>query len=517
MVTEVKKQQTTTKPLPKSLSILLAEDSEDDALLLIRHLRENGIIPEYTRVYTRPDCAAALEKQNYDLIIADYTMPQFTALNIIEMVKERQIDTPIIVVSGTIGEDAAVNTMRAGACDYIMKGSMRRLIPAIERELEEAKIRKAHKRAKKVNQLLSTAIEQAAETVVITDTKGVIEYANPAFQNITGYSRDEALGKSISIMKSGKHNDVFYKELWTTISSGRVWQGLFKNKRKNGTLYEEEVTISPVRDGSGNITNYVAVKRDITHEMELEQQLSQAQKLKAIGQFAHKVAHDFTNVLMMILGNAELAKKELPPSSGALHYISEITNAANRITSFVAELMAFAHMSPPKTTTIRIDRIITGIEEIIKKATSPAITFNINIKDPCVKAKVDVSRIEQVIVHMVDNSVDAMPQGGTLTIEVSSTATSAEDAMLLPASLRNEDEPADKYAILTIKDTGCGIAEDIQSRIFEPFFTTKKTKHNVGLGLAMVYKIVEQHDGQITVHSAPGQGATFRIFLPMPA
>ncbi|MDD4873218.1 MAG: ATP-binding protein, partial [Kiritimatiellae bacterium] len=129
----------------------------------------------------------------------------------------------------------------------------------------------------------------------------------------------------------------------------------------------------------------------------------------------------------------------------------------------------------------------------------------------------DVSRIEQVIVHMVDNSVDAMPQGGTLTIEVSSTATSAEDAMLLPASLRNEDEPADKYAILTIKDTGCGIAEDIQSRIFEPFFTTKKTKHNVGLGLAMVYKIVEQHDGQITVHSAPGQGATFRIFLPMPA
>lgn len=514
-MTATERNGNTARMTAKPLSILLAEDSDDDALLLIRFLRENGYAPEYVRIFTRTDCASALENPAYDLIIADYSMPQFTALNVISMVKERSLDIPLIVVSGTMGEDAAVDTMRAGASDYVMKGSLRRLIPAIERELEEAKMRKAHKRAKKVNQLLSTAIEQAAETVVITDTKGIIEYANPAFQNISGYSRDEALGKSSSMLKSGKQDAKFYQEMWRIISSGQVWQGRFKNKRKDGSLYEEEVVISPVRDNSGNIVNYVSVKRDITHEIELEQQVRQSQKLKAIGQFAHKVAHDFTNVLMMILGNAELAKKVLPKDSDALQFIHEITAAANRITSFVAELMAFAHPSPPRTTNILLHKIVSGIEEILRKATEPAIKLNISIKDPNVKVKVDSSQIEQVIVHIVDNAVDSMPKGGTLTIEVSSTRTSADDALLLPASLRADKDPQQDYAILTIRDTGCGMTEEAQTRIFEPFFTTKKNKQNVGLGLSMVYKMVEQHDGQITISSAPDQGSTFRIFLPM--
>ena len=515
MMTESTKTKNKEAVSVKPISILLAEDSEDDALLLIRFLRENHYDPDYVRIFTRGQCDDALSKKEYDIIIADFSMPQFTALNVLEMVKERNIDTPLIVVSGTMGEETAVNTMRAGASDYIMKGNLRRLIPAIERELQEAKIRKAHIRAKKVNQLLSTAFEQAVETVVITDTNGVIEYANPAFQNISGYSREEALGKRINILKSGKHDARFYEELWNTINSGNVWHGRFKNKRKNGTLYEEEVSISPVRDHSGKIINFVAVKRDITHEVELEQQLRQSQKLKAIGQFAHKVAHDFTNVLMMILGNAEMAKKQLPASSEAMPFINEITNSANRITSFVAELMAFAHPSPPRTTAIYLNRIIDGIDEIIKKATAPAIKFNIVIKNPKVRVKVDASQIEQAIVHIVANSVEAMPQCGTLTIEVSSTSTSTEDAMLLPANLRNEDESIPDYAILTISDTGCGMTEESQIRIFEPFYTTKKDKHNVGLGLSMVYKIVEQHGGQITVQSAPEQGATFRIFLPI--
>ncbi len=499
----------------KPISILLAEDSEDDALLLIRFLRENGYDPDYVRVFSRGQSDDALSKKEYDLIIADYSMPQFTALNVLEMVKERGIDTPLIVVSGTMGEDAAVDTMRAGASDYIMKGNFRRLIPAIERELQESKIRKAHKRAKKVNQLLSTAFEQAAETVVITDINGVIEYVNPAFQNISGYSREEVLGKRISLLKSGKHDAKFYEELRNTINAGNVWHGRFKNKRKNGSLYEEEASISPVRDHAGQITNFVAVKRDITHEVELEQQLRQSQKLKAIGQFAHKVAHDFTNVLMMILGNAEMAKKQLPASHEAMQFINEITNSANKITSFVAELMAFAHPSPPRTTAIYLDRIINGIDEIIRRATAPAINFNIVVKNPKVKVKVDSSQIEQAIVHVVANAVEAMPKCGTLTIEVSSTSTSTEDATLLPLNLRNEDGSIPEYAILTISDTGCGMTEESQTRIFEPFFTTKKDRHNVGLGLSMVYKIVEQHEGQITVQSAPDQGATFRIFLPI--
>ena len=514
MITETNTKKSAGKTDVRPISILLAEDSEDDALLLIRFLNDNGYAPEYVRCHSSADCIKALARQNYDLIIADYSMPQFTALNLIDIVKQRGLDTPIIVVSGTIGEETAVATMRAGAADYIMKDSMRRLIPAIERELGESRMRQAHKRARKVNQLLSTAFEQATETVVITDTKGIIEYANPAFQTISGYFRDEALGKPISILKSGKHDESFYKELWSTISSGRVWNGRFKNKRKNGSLYEEEVSISPVRDNLGNITNYVAVKRDITHELELEQQLSQSQKLKAIGQFAHKVAHDFTNVLMMILGNAEMARKELPPASTALKYINEIINASNRITSFVAELMAFAHPSPPRKTTIMLDRIISGIDEIIRKAAEPAITLNISIKDPKVKVKVDASQIEQVIVHMVANAVDAMPNTGILTIEISSTNFSAEDSLLLPASLRNEENKNSNFAILTIRDTGCGMPEDVQTHIFEPFFTTKKNKTNVGLGLAMVYKIIEQHNGQIMVQSAPDSGSTFRIFLP---
>jgi PAS domain S-box-containing protein len=513
-LSETKTDLDVKKAAPRPLCLLIAEDSEDDTLLLIRLLRSNGYDPSYVRVDNKRDLEEVLNGMKVDLVISDYTMPQFSALDVIRIARERQLNVPLIVVSGTRGEDAAVETMKAGADDYVVKSNLFRLIPAIEREMEKTTLRKARSQAEVRNQLLTTAIEQAEETVVVTDTRGVVQYANPAFEKISGHTRNEVLGKPLSLLKSGKHDAQFYKDLWKTISSGNVWRGHFKNKRKNGSLYEEEAVISPIRDSSGQITNYVAVKRDVTHEIELEQQLRQSQKLKAIGQFAHKVAHDFTNVLMTILGNAEVIRKMLPPSAPAQEHLNEITKAGNRITSFVAELMAFVHPSPPRTTTIALSKILDGIHEIIRRATEPAIQLKFDIRDKDVRVKVDCSQIEQLIVHIVDNAVDAMPNGGKLTIEISSASLLGDSRVPWQADMQDDSGKVTSVAVLTISDTGCGMSEEVLLRIFEPFFTTKKNNRNIGLGLSTVYKIVEQHKGQIIANSHPGQGSTFKIMLP---
>lgn len=264
------------------LRVLLVEDSEDDALLLIDALREGGFAPQYLRVETEAAYRAAVTEQSWDVIIADYVLPRFSGIAAIRIARDIGIDLPIIMVSGKTGEDTAVEAMRTGAHDYLLKGNLARLVPAIQRELTDMQVRQERKEAEKELRLLSTALESAVNGIVVTNSAGTISWVNPAFTRMTGYPREEVIGQNPRLLKSGNHACQFYTEMWTTICSGQPWHGQLVNRRKDGSHYTEEMTITPVRAGGGDITHFVAIKEDISErkqaEEERERLLSEVQR-----------------------------------------------------------------------------------------------------------------------------------------------------------------------------------------------------------------------------------------------
>jgi two-component system cell cycle sensor histidine kinase/response regulator CckA len=360
---------------------------------------------------------------------------------------------------------------------------------------------------------LAAAVNSAAETIVITDPRGIIQYVNPAFEAMTGYTRSEVVGEHIRIVKSGRHDNAFYARLWSTLKSGQTWQGRFVNKRKDGSLFEEDGSIAPVLDARGNISHYVAVKRDVTREAELERQVRQSQKMAALGQLAHRLTHNFTNTLLAILGNAEMARR-LNNDPRIADNLNQITDLVGRVSQLTAQLMAFAHSGQGSMRVVSLDKIVAGIEEILRRSADPSMQLAIHAEDK-LRVKADASQIEQALVHLAINAFEAMPRGGQLTINL----TRGKFMDMEPSDRHTgTDRPAPREreaAVITVTDTGVGIEDSILPRIFEPFYTTKQDRRNAGLGLSIVYNILARHDGHISVTSQPGKGATFTLFIPL--
>jgi two-component system, cell cycle sensor histidine kinase and response regulator CckA len=364
------------------------------------------------------------------------------------------------------------------------------------------------KRAEEARVCLAAAIEQAAETIVITDADGTIQYVNPAFEKLSGYSREEAIGKNPRILKSGRQDQDFYRAMWDTLTRGEVWTGNFINKRKDGKIYEEVAVISPVRDASGKIVNYVAVKRDVTHEMQMEAQIRQAQKMEAVGKLTGGIAHDFNNLLTAILGYSEILLSRVSDVDPSRRDIEEIKHAAERAAAMTRQLLAFSRKQILKPRILSLNEVVLHTEKMLRRLIGEHIEFTVFAADDLWRVKVDPGQIEQVIMNLVVNSKDAMPEGGKLTIETS-------NAELDDSYVR--DHPYVKpgpYVMLAVSDSGCGIDAETQSHIFEPFFTTKEQGKGTGLGLSTVYGIVKQSSGYIFVFSDPGKGTAFKVFLP---
>ena len=259
--------------MPKSIRILIVEDSDNDTELLLRELRKGGFEPEYRRVETAPDMEAALTTCTWDIIVSDYSMPNFDGISALKLAKRLEVNLPFIIVSANIGEEIAVMAMKAGAHDYIMKGNLARFVPAVERELKEAKNRQHHREAEQQMRKLSRAVEQTADAVTITDPEGNIEYVNAAFSQITGFSKEEAIGKSNGILKSGRHDDEFYIDLWKKLMEGHTFQDVFINRRKDGSLYYEEKSITPLKDDDGVVAHFISTGKDITEQMATRERL----------------------------------------------------------------------------------------------------------------------------------------------------------------------------------------------------------------------------------------------------
>ncbi|HEV2720685.1 MAG TPA: PAS domain S-box protein [Thermoanaerobaculia bacterium] len=718
------------------MKVLLVEDPIDDALLLEEYLRDAGLEPEIVRVDTAPAMKSALGGE-IDVVVSDYNVPGFGGRAALELLRESGRDAPLIVLSGTIGEERAVEMMRAGAKDYVMKENLRRLVPVIHRELEEAAARRrqrvteellqemqerfqatfeqagvgiahlspegrfidvnetfaemlgcspveivgtyafdwmspadhaasaeaiaalrhgrvthytaertmlrrdgspievsitassvagdggvtkyliatfeditarkraaalvrhkasllaasleatrdaivvldfgwrivefnrrflqmfrvdddvlakldgkkalaaalgnvagrdelartiavlqtdgeaiqsgscetldgriidwytapqvlegravgrvwsardvtARVRAQNERERLAVAVEQAAEMIVIADAEGAIEYVNPAFERITGYRRAEAVG-----MAPDWNDDV-----WSTIRGGAVWRGRFTKRRKNGSVLEGEATISPVRDASAAIVNYVAIERDVTQELALAEQLRHAQRIEAIGSLAGGVAHDFNNLLQGMLTLVQLLQSRKADTRRRGTYLGELESTVRRGTQLTRQLLLFARREASRRERLDLCEVLRELAKLLRRVVRENIELTIEIGAEPLPVDADRGQLEQVLVNLVTNASDAMPDGGSLSVRAGRDGAAAW---------------------IEVTDTGIGIPESLRQRIFEPFFTTKERDKGTGLGLSVVHGIVMAHNGVIDVTSG-AEGTTFRVRLPL--
>jgi len=355
---------------------------------------------------------------------------------------------------------------------------------------------------------LKVAIEHASEVIVITDAEGHIQYANPAFEKVTGYTIEDAFQQNPRFLKSGMHTETFYSELWKTISSGQTWTGRLVNKKKNGTLYTEEATISPVFDSQRRIVNYVAIKRDITEHLKLEAQYLQAQKMESVGRLTGGVAHDFNNILAVILGYTEMALAQTDASQKLHTFLERIYDAANRSADIVRQLLAFSRNQTIAPKVLDLNETVEGMLKMLHRLIGEDIDLVWLPAPDLAPIKMDPVQIDQILANLCVNAQDAIKGAGTVTIETKRVCLDED------ACASNTDFIPGEYVMLAVSDTGCGMDKNIAEQIFEPFFTTKG-QLGTGLGLATVYGIVKQNNSFIKVASEPGKGTTIRIYLPI--
>jgi len=370
-----------------------------------------------------------------------------------------------------------------------------------ERDITEHKKREEHLK------LISSALQVAASAIVITDGNGVIEWINNAFTTLTGYGVLEAVDKKTSLLKSGKHDEEFYRNLWGTVSAGNVWHGEMINRRKDGTLYTQETTITPIKDGQGGITHFIAINQDITARRLLEAQFLRAQRMESVGTLAGGIAHDLNNVLGPILMVAEILKHQVTDVEG--HKLLQLLEAsAQHGVDLVRQVLAFARGVEGQRILLNPVHILNDIQDMIRDTFPKNINSGYNPHRGVWTVTGDPTQLHQVFTNLCVNARDAMPNGGALKVTIENVVL---DDMY--ADMNPESKPGD-YVMVTVADTGGGIPANIRDKIFEPFFTTKEIGKGTGLGLSTTVGILRSHGGFIRVDSEMGKGTIFKAYLP---
>ncbi|NOQ22511.1 MAG: PAS domain S-box protein [Candidatus Aegiribacteria sp.] len=623
--------------MKKILRVLIVEDVLSDAELAERELKT--VLENYTVqvVDTEEGFHRALEAFKPDLIISDYTLPLFDAISALRIKQRKCPLTPFVILTGSMNEDIAVDCMREGADDYVIKQHIKRLGQAVLKALEKKNVELESRRtlrelqeseekfrgvcsaaqnaiimidnngnislwnpaaekmfgytedeaigkelhryiapnryydayskgfagfqktgrgaavgktleltalkkdgtefpvelsmsatklkgkwnaigiisditrrrhAEAEQKRLISAIDQTADLVVITDTEGTIQYVNPAFERLTGYALEEIIGRNPRILHSGRQDEAFYREMWNTLARGETWRGEIINKGKDGTLFTEEVTISPVLDSEGKIINYIGVKHDVTKQRVLERRLMQSQKMETVGRLAGGVAHDFNNMLGVILGYTELIMDTIDLHDPMMKDLREIQKAARHSAEITRQLLAFSRKQTIEPRIVNLNPLIEEMKIMLARLLGEDIDISFIPAKDLWAIKADQGQINQIVANLGINARDAMHDGGKLTIE---TANLTIDEVYCQGHL---GFVPGCFVMLGMSDNGIGMDRETLAHVFEPFFTTKDKAGGTGLGLATVYGIIKQHNGFINVYSEPGHGTTFKLYFP---
>jgi len=488
------------------IRLLLVEDSEDDAQLLLRELKRGGYAPAHERVATEATLAAALDRQEWDLVIGDHSMPGFSGIAALVLVRGRGLDVPFISVSGTLTEDMAVAAMKAGANDWVTKGQLKRLIPAVERELREAKARAA---LRATEASFATMVQHAPVGIYRSTSDGRFVAVNEALVQLLGY------GSADEVLQLDMARDVYadpterQRLLARDINTDRVYDELETTwRRKDGRVLSVQLSVRTIRSAAGHVEYYETFARDITEQRRLQAQLVQSQKMEAVGRLAGGVAHDFNNLLTVITTSCDLLLEDLAAGDSKREDVEQVRKAADGAAALTRQLLAFSRQQVLTPQVVDLGDVVHGVEKMLRRVIGEDVDLVTVLGSDTGAVKADVGQLEQVLMNLAVNARDAMATGGKLTIE---TANVEHD----PEYAREQDAaPVSRFVMLAVSDTGVGMDEATKARIFEPFFTTKGPGKGTGLGLATVYGIVKQSGGFIWVYSEPGLGTTFKIYLP---
>jgi len=503
------------------LRVLFVEDSETDAELIRFELRRGGYSIEFERVETEDTFLKALHSGKWDLIISDFSMPQFDGLRAFKVFHKQGLDIPFIFVSGAMGEERAVQAMKAGARDYILKGQLGRLNAAVQRELVEAEGRRLHREAEAAN-----VREQRRLAVALQATRaGVFEYRIPAdhigffnerFAEIFGLRRDEMppFEQFSGWFLDQVHPDDRERadDCQRLFISGQSSEYALdcRVRHKDGTWREVSCLADAAkRDEQNRVTDLVGVMLDRTQEKRMEEQFRQSQKMEAIGRLAGGIAHDFNNLLTVILNFGEFVLDSLETGTAPYDDMKEVLKAADRAEKLTSQLLAYSRRRPVAPTALNVNQQVADVDKMLRRLLGENVEFKTNLAPDLWSVRIDAGGLEQVLVNLVINAKDAMPSGGRLCIETSNADIGDEYA-----SGKNDEIPPGKYVIVSVTDSGIGMDADTRARLFEPFFTTKEPGKGTGLGLATCYGIVRQAGGYIWVYSEPGHGTSFKLLLP---
>lgn len=495
------------------LRVLLVGDCEEDFFLIRDMLERNRslIAVELEHARSLEEARELLQRRPFGLVLFEHDAGDAEAVRLVTDFLHAGRPVPFILLTEDADEKTVAEIIGSGTWNCLAKSRLdgATLVRTIHNAVALHSLQMEQHSAEESLRKLSRAVEQSADTVIITDRQGVIEYVNPAFETLTGYSRNEARGKTPRILKSGEQSPESYQDMWKAILAGNVYRGIMVNRKKNGDLYYIEESICPVRDADGEITHFISNGRDLTERLRLEAQLLQAQKMDAIGRLAGGVAHDFNNLLTIITSYSELALDTVPANSPLEAKIQEIRQAARRAAELTRQLLAFSRKQPQALRVVELNSVVGTIAKTLPRLIGEDIDFIFTPGDGVGRVRIDPVQLEQVLMNLAANARDAMPQGGHLQIDTSDVRLDDDYVHGKPAVI-----PKGNYALITVSDDGKGIPPEDLPHIFEPFYTTKPSGKGTGLGLATVYGIVKQNNGFIWVYGEPGSGTVFKIYLP---
>lgn len=487
------------------LHILLIEDNPADAELITYELRRAEVHHEARCVATRSAFLQEVTKQPLDAIISDFSMPEFDALDALQTLKTDQIDVPFILVTGSQSEEVAVECIKKGADDYILKSSLKRLPTALLSSVQKKRAEKQKQEAEQRIREQAALLNKAQDAIMLMDLTGTLTFWNESAERLYGWNADELLGKEKGTLLSAPDKGHYEEALATTLRDGD-WHGELKQATRAGKELLIESRWSLIRDNGDQPKAILVINSDVTEQKRLQAHLLRAQRLESIGTLAGGIAHDLNNVLTPILVSIKLLRemREATPEE----VLDTLETSAHRGAAIVQQVLSFARGVEGERSLLHVKHPLNEVLQIVKDVFPKTVEVRSSIAPDLWPVQGDPTQLYQVFMNLVVNARDAMPNGGRLQLEAKNTEIDENYARMQAEAKQG------RYVTVSVADTGTGIPAGVLSKIFEPFFTTKDVGKGTGLGLSTALGIVRSHGGFLTVYSEPGQGSCFKVYLP---